>query len=92
MNIPPIVPQNDLKHAWFYRDHEGNPIAIVARYESSGKSKKWYLQFKLEGENWVQGLRSPLPIFGLDILHKIHSEVSVYLFEGEKYAGPIKQA
>lgn len=31
-------------------------------------------------------MRSPLPIFGLDVLHKIHFEASVYLFEGEKCA------
>lgn len=38
------------------------------------------------GENWVQGVQSPLPIFGLDILYKSNSEASVYLFEGKKCA------
>lgn len=85
MIIPSIVNKKDLKHTWLYRNQNGNPIALVARYEpTNGKRKKWYQQFKMEEEIWVEGAATPSPLFGLETLPKSHCDVSVYIFEGEK--------
>ena len=85
-HLPSIVSTINLKFAWTYLDADKTPMAIVARYEDTGKKKRFH-QFSLdENRQWVKGATTPLPLFGLDSLPLTYYEEPVYIFEGEKCA------
>lgn len=83
-SLPDFISQNNMRHYWTYLDSEGRLIAIVVRYDESGKKKRYH-QFSLsENGVWVEGAPTPLPLFGIDTLPLIYSNEVVYIFEGEK--------
>lgn len=84
--LPLIVPKQSLTHWWEYQDANNQPLAIVARYDAQGEKKRFH-QFTLDSQGkWIEGARTPSPIFGVDSLPKDHFEGFVYIFEGEKCA------
>lgn len=77
------------QHHWTYIDN-GMPVMIVARYESNGD--KTYRQFRLEKNEWVEGMcLSPYPLFGLNTLKNTSSLNALLIAEGEKCASVMHQ-
>lgn len=77
------------KHYWMYTENE-LPVMVVARYDQG--DKKTYRQFRLEGEEWVEGMSPPpYPLFGLDSLKNRSPLKAVFISEGEKCATVLHQ-
>lgn len=84
--LPSIISQNRLRHAWTCFNTAGEKTAIIARYEDSGKKKRFHQYRCNESGNWVEGVETPRPLFGLESLVTANLKDSVYIFEGEKCA------
>ena len=89
-SLPKIISKTNLRFWWTYKDEEGNPLALVARFDTptvNNESKKIYRQYKVcENGEWVEGAPTPSPIYGINTVSKCDSSAKVYIFEGEKCA------
>lgn len=86
-DLPIIVSREHLVFHWEYRDEDGNVVALVARYEEMNSLKKRYHQYRLGDKGqWIEGVATPSPLYGLELLSKVNSTQKVYIFEGEKCA------
>jgi hypothetical protein len=77
------------KHHWVYLDND-LPVMIVARYDD-GRDKT-YRQFRLQGNEWVEGMPpSPYPLFGLQSLKNPSAFDALIIAEGEKCTSVLHQ-
>lgn len=68
---------------WPYRDHEGQPLLFVARFDPPGQRKQICpLTYWPDGWRW-KSLPIPRPLYNLDKL-AARPDVPVYVCEGEK--------
>ena len=75
------------KHHWIYLDN-GLPVMIVTRYDED--QNKTYRQFRLQGNEWVEGMPPfPYPLFGLHSLKYPSVLDSLIVTEGEKCASAL---
>ena len=85
---PIFVPPPGASAVYDYTDADGFPRFKVVRFEANGSGKKRFLQFSLEGQEWVPRQTIPAgerPLFGLPILQQYFG-ASVLVVEGEKTA------
>lgn len=83
-NLPSYVSKKHLTFSWVYRNENGEPFAMVIRYDESGKKKRFH-QHHIDAEGkWVEGAPTPLPLFGIHSLPKTNYDGFVCIFEGEK--------
>lgn len=74
---------------WLYTEN-GLLVMIIARYEIDGK--KTYRQFRLENEEWVEGMSlPPYPLYGLSSLRDICPLDAILITEGEKCTALLHQ-
>lgn len=70
-------------HRYIYRDADGAPLYVVARYEEAGEKTFW--PWTWHGGQWtVKGYPKPRPLYGLQRLDALTRRVIVV--EGEKAA------
>lgn len=81
--LPSIVRQDHLTHYWWYRDSKAEPIALVTRHDQKGEKKKYH-QYQLVADEWREGISTPLPIFGIQLLQYHDSKENIFIFEGER--------
>ena len=73
-----------------YRNANGTPIGIVARWNKTSGGKEYRPAFLIEGE-WMPTYPKTRPLFALDKLANADKSKPVYLMEGEKCAELIEQ-
>lgn len=84
--LPPIARQDHLTHCWWYRtDFHAEPIALITRHDLKGEKKKFH-QYRLIDDEWREGIPTPLPIFGFNLLQHHDSKENIFIFEGERCA------
>lgn len=62
----------------------GEPVAMVVRYDEPGKKKRFHQHQRDAEGKWVEGAPTPLPLFGIHSLPKDNYDGIVCIFEGEK--------
>lgn len=69
---------------WVYRDTEGNPLLMIARY-NVGDDKQFIPWQQVNGRWKAKALPAPRPLYGLELL-KQRPEAPILIVEGEKTA------
>lgn len=91
---PAAAPAPDMRHGhfgtpstvWTYRDHTGNTLFYIARYDMADGSKQFVPWCWDRGGRWIKkAWPSPRPIYGLDRL-SASPDRHVLIVEGEKAA------
>lgn len=85
-DLPQIVSRKNLRYFWWYKNEKGEKIALVVRYDDKeNPEKKYFHQYKLNQDNeWVEGVATPSPLFGIESFNSKDFEENVHIFEGEK--------
>jgi 5S rRNA maturation endonuclease (ribonuclease M5) len=90
MTFPQTYNGKPLIHAWTYKDANGKPIGIVARYQDGTDKKDIIPYFKPNDTGWTAGIETnPRPLFGLNLLAAHPKDRAVFIGEGEKAASAL---
>ncbi len=86
-SIPESYQNARLTASWRYLDSDGEPVAMVGRYDGDGS--KQVIPFTLDGGGWRMGAPDALrPLFGLNTLPG-DRQSRVFVCEGEKCAAAL---
>jgi len=89
--IPSTFNNLPLRHAWAYRNPQGDTSGIVGRYQNGTERKDCIPFFTRDGSTWqAGGLPDPRPIFGLEWIAASTDRRAVIVTEGEKCAAALQ--
>lgn len=90
-DIPKIFKNKSRRYVWEYRSINNELLGYVARYDACGKKEVVPYFYHVNDRSLKSGCPTEgRPLFGLELLGKADSTVSIFVVEGEKSAASLQ--